>query len=130
MKRMETVDEEFLAAAAEFIKKSDNVGQPFFCWFNTTHMTFRTRIKEQDRGRAGRWQSEYHDVMLHHDECVGKLLALLDELGIADNTIVMYSTDNGPHMNSWPDHLRGLDVRPHFPAHPGAKSGGRVPCYL
>ena len=102
-KRMETVDEEFLAAASEFIKKQDGASKPFFMWFNTTHMHFRTHTREQDIGRSGRWQSAYHDTMLYHDECVGKLLDLLDELGIADNTLVMYSTDNGPHMNSWPD---------------------------
>ena len=102
-KRMETVDEEFLDAAANFIRKSDDAGKPFYVWFNTTHMHFRTQSREQDIGRAGRWQSAYHDTMLYHDECVGKILAVLDELGIADDTIVMYSTDNGPHMNSWPD---------------------------
>ncbi|HUC17434.1 MAG TPA: arylsulfatase [Acetobacteraceae bacterium] len=102
-KRMETVDEEFLASAGEFIKKAHGSGQPFFLWFNTTHMHFRTHTRKQDLGRAGRWQSPYHDTMLYHDECVGKLLDLLDELGITKDTIVMYSTDNGPHMNSWPD---------------------------
>jgi arylsulfatase len=102
-KRMETVDEEFLAAATGFVKKQHDAGKPFFMWFNTTHMHFRTHTREQDIGRSGRWQSAYHDTMLYHDECVGKLLDLLDELGIADNTLVMYSTDNGPHMNSWPD---------------------------
>ena len=72
-------------------------------WFNTTHMHFRTHVKHESRGQAGRWQSEYHDTMIDHDELVGDLLALLDELGIAEDTIVMYSTDNGPHMNTWPD---------------------------
>jgi arylsulfatase len=66
-------------------------------------MHFRTHPKPSSRGQAGRWQSEYHDVMIDHDKHVGALLDLLDELGIADNTFVMYSTDNGPHMNSWPD---------------------------
>jgi arylsulfatase len=72
-------------------------------WFNTTHMHFRTHARPQDIGRSGRWQSEYHDVMIYHDECIGEMLNLLDELGVTDDTIVMYSTDNGPHMNSWPD---------------------------
>ena len=72
-------------------------------WFNTTHMHFRTHTQPESVGRAGRWQSRYHDTMLDHDDTVGGLLDLLDELGIAENTIVMYSTDNGPHMNSWPD---------------------------
>ena len=102
-KRMETVDEEFLAAAIDFIKRQDKARKPFFVWFNTTHMHFRTHVKPRSRGQSGRWQSEYHDVMIDHDKHVGKLLDLLDELGIADNTFVMYSTDNGPHMNSWPD---------------------------
>jgi arylsulfatase len=102
-KRMETVDEEFLAAAKDFIKKQHAAGKPFFMWFNTTHMHFRTHAKPASLGQSGRWQSEYHDAMIDHDKNVGEMLALLDELGIADNTFVMYSTDNGPHMNSWPD---------------------------
>jgi arylsulfatase A-like enzyme len=102
-KRMETVDEEFLGAAIDFIKRQNKAGRPFFVWFNTTHMHFRTHVKPRSRGQSGRWQSEYHDVMIDHDKHVGKLLDLLDELKIADNTFVMYSTDNGPHMNSWPD---------------------------
>jgi arylsulfatase len=102
-KRMETVDEEFLAAAKDFIKKQHKAGKPFFVWFNTTHMHLRTHAKPRSKGQAGRWQSEYHDVMVDHDKHVGELLTLLDQLGIADNTFVMYSTDNGPHMNTWPD---------------------------
>ena len=66
-------------------------------------MHFRTHAKPESLGQSGRWQSEYHDVMIDHDKYVGDMLKQLDELGIADNTIVMYSTDNGPHMNSWPD---------------------------
>jgi arylsulfatase len=102
-KRMETVDEEFLAQAKEFIREAKDAGEPFFVWFNTTHMHFRTHAKPESIGQAGRWQSEYHDVMIDHDKHIGELLALLDELGLAEDTIVMYSTDNGPHMNSWPD---------------------------
>ena len=102
-KRMETADEEFLAAAKDFIKKQHAAGTPFFVWFNTTHMHFRTHAKPESLGQSGRWQSEYHDVMIDHDKHVGELLNLLDELKIADNTFVMYSTDNGPHCNSWPD---------------------------
>jgi arylsulfatase len=102
-KRMETADEEFLAAAKEFIKKQHQSGTPFFVWFNTTHMHLRTHAKPESLGQSGRWQSEYHDVMIDHDKHIGELLNLLDELGIADNTFVLYSTDNGPHMNSWPD---------------------------
>jgi len=101
--RMKTCDKEFLAAAKKFIKKAHKDGKPFFVWFNTTHMHFRTHIEDRIRGQAGRWQSEYHDCMVEHDKHIGEMLALLDELGIADNTMVMYSTDNGPHMNTWPD---------------------------
>ena len=76
---------------------------PFFCWFNTTHMHFRTHPKPESVGQAGRWQSPYHDTMIDHDKVVGALLDKLDELGLAEDTIVIYSTDNGPHMNTWPD---------------------------
>jgi arylsulfatase len=102
-KRMETADDEFLAAASDFMKRQHASGTPFFVWFNTTHMHFRTHVKPESRGQSGRWQSEYHDVMIDHDKHVGQLLNLLDELGIANDTLVFYSTDNGPHMNSWPD---------------------------
>src|SRR5262245_13626554 len=102
-KRMEAVDEEFLAAARDFIVRQHRAGVPFFVWFNTTHMHFRTHAKPESIGQSGRWQSLYHDVMIDHDKHVGGILAVLDELGIAENTFVMYSTDNGPHMNSWPD---------------------------
>jgi SAM-dependent methyltransferase len=102
-KRMETADEEFMKEAKRFIKDAVASGEPFFVWFNTTHMHFRTHARPQDIGQSGRWQSEYHDVMIYHDNCIGQMLDLLDELGITDDTIVMYSTDNGPHMNSWPD---------------------------
>jgi arylsulfatase len=100
---METVDEEFLEAAVDFIDRQHQDGTPFFVWFNTTHMHFRTHTKPESIGQSGRWQSPYHDTMIDHDKHVGVLLDKLDELGIADNTIVIYSTDNGPHMNSWPD---------------------------
>jgi arylsulfatase len=102
-KRMETCDDEFCAAAKDFIKRQHAAGKPFFCWFNTTHMHLRTHPKPESIGQAGRWQSPYHDTMIDHDKVVGEVLNLLDELKIADNTIVMYSTDNGPHMNTWPD---------------------------
>ena len=102
-KRMETCDDEFLAAARDFIERAHAADTPFFVWFNTTHMHFRTHPKKESVGQSGRWQSEYHDVMIDHDKHVGALLDLLDKLGIADDTMVMYGTDNGPHMNSWPD---------------------------
>ncbi|MFI2486378.1 arylsulfatase [Promicromonospora kroppenstedtii] len=101
--RMRTVDEEFRDAAVGFMRDQAGDDKPFFLWFNSTHMHFRTHGKPESKGRAGRWQSEYHDTMLDHDDVVGSLLDELDQLGIADNTIVIYSTDNGPHMNSWPD---------------------------
>ena len=100
---METVDDEFLAAAQDFIGRQVEAETPFFVWFNTTHMHFRTHPKPESIGQAGRWQSVYHDTMIDHDKVVGALLDQLDELGIAENTIVVYSTDNGPHMNTWPD---------------------------
>jgi arylsulfatase A-like enzyme len=102
-KRMETIDEEFGAAAKDFIGRATASGDPFFVWMNTTHMHFRTHPKPESVGQAGRWQSEYHDTMIDHDKLVGDLLDHLDGLGIAEDTIVVYSTDNGPHMNSWPD---------------------------
>jgi arylsulfatase len=100
-KRMETVDDETIAGAIEFIKRQHRAGKPFFCWWNGTRMHFRTHVKAELRGISG--QDEYSDGMVEHDMHVGILLDLLDELGIADNTIVFYSTDNGPHMNTWPD---------------------------
>jgi arylsulfatase len=102
-KRMETCDDDFADAACDFIKRQHQSGTPFFCWVNFTHMHMFTHTKKESLGQAGRWQSPYHDTMIDHDKNVGQLLDLLDELGIADDTFVMYSTDNGVHMNSWPD---------------------------
>jgi len=102
-KRMETIDDEALAHAERFIREAGEADEPFFVWFNTTHMHFRTHTKVESRGQAGRWQSRYHDTMIDHDKTVGALLDHLDELGLADDTIVVYSTDNGPHLNTWPD---------------------------
>jgi arylsulfatase A-like enzyme len=102
-KRMETCDDEFVAAAKDFISRQHAAGTPFFCWVNTTHMHLRTHTKPESLGQAGRWQSPYHDTMVDHDRNVGELLDHLEELGIAGDTIVLYGTDNGPHMNTWPD---------------------------
>jgi arylsulfatase A-like enzyme len=102
-KRMETIDDEVLEHALDFIDRQHQEGTPFFVWFNTTHMHLRTHPKPESLGQAGRWQSPYHDTMIDHDKVVGTLLDKLDALGIADNTMVVYSTDNGPHMNTWPD---------------------------
>ncbi|MEP3280458.1 MAG: sulfatase-like hydrolase/transferase, partial [Stappiaceae bacterium] len=100
-KRMETVDDETVAAAIDFIKRKTEEGVPWFVWWNGTRMHFRTHVKDELRGISG--QDEYSDGMVEHDRHVGQLLDLVDDLGIADNTIVFYSTDNGPHMNTWPD---------------------------
>jgi arylsulfatase A-like enzyme len=102
-KRMETVDDETSAAAIDFIKRQNAAGKPFFCWFNATRMHLRTHVRAEHRGRYTHGDSEYIDGMIEHDETIGSILKALDELGIADNTIVVYSTDNGPHMNTWPD---------------------------
>jgi len=100
-KRMETVDDETSDRAAEFIKEQHAAGKPWFVWWNGTRMHFRTHVKQELRGVSG--QDEYSDGMVEHDMHVGKLLKVLDDLNIADNTIVLYSTDNGPHYNTWPD---------------------------
>src|SRR6476646_3284713 len=102
-KRMETIDEEVLEHGLDFIQRQAAAETPFFVWFNTTHMHAFTHPKPESVGQAGRWQSPYHDTMIDHDRVVGAPLDQLDELGIADDTIVIYSTDNGPHMNTWPD---------------------------
>jgi arylsulfatase len=100
-KRMETVDREFLAASLKFIDKAHANKKPFFVWFNSTRMHYYTHLDPSQAGRSG--QGFYNDGMMEHDDHVGALLDKLDKLGIADNTIVMYSTDNGPHFNMWPD---------------------------
>ena len=102
-KRMETVDDEIIPEAQRFITDAANDETPFFVWFNTTGMHFRTHIADEIRGQSGRWQSEYHDGMVEHDKRIGSMLDLLDELGLAEDTIVVYGTDNGVHMNTWPD---------------------------
>ena len=100
-KRMETVDDETSDRALAFIEEQHKAGKPWFVWWSGTRMHFRTHVKEELRGISG--QDEYSDGMVEHDMHIGKFLDKLDELGIADNTIVFYSTDNGPHMNTWPD---------------------------
>jgi arylsulfatase len=102
-KRMVTIDDDIANRAVDFIKRQRQAGKPIFVWVNFTHMHFRTHTKPESIGQAGQWQSPYHDTMIDHDKNVGTVLKALDDLGIADNTFVMYSTDNGPHMNSWPD---------------------------
>jgi len=100
-KRMETIDDESIAAAKKFITAAVKSGEPFFVWWNGTRMHFRTHVKEEHKGISG--QDVYGDGMVEHDMHVGELLDLLDELGVTDNTIVQYGTDNGPHKNTWPD---------------------------
>ncbi len=100
-KRMETIDEEFLQASLNFMEKAHNKEQPFFVWFNSTRMHYYTHIKDETRGLSG--QGFYNDGMVEHDGQVGQLLSKLDDLGVADNTIVIYTTDNGVHYNHWPD---------------------------
>jgi arylsulfatase len=102
-KRMETIDEETLAAAKDFIQRQHDAGKPFFVWWNATRMHLFTHVKQEHLGLSGPSGDEYHDGMVEHDMHVGELLKQLDDLGIADNTIVFYSTDNGPHYNAWPD---------------------------
>ncbi|WP_299351453.1 arylsulfatase [uncultured Shimia sp.] len=106
-KRMETVDDETVAAAVDFIKRAHEQGKPFYVWWSGTRMHFRTHVRDDMRAKAneivGRNVDEYTAGMIEHDLHIGIFLDLLDELGIADNTIVHYSTDNGPHYNTWPD---------------------------
>ncbi|MFA9476527.1 MAG: arylsulfatase [Filomicrobium sp.] len=100
-KRMETVDDDTSDRAIAFIREQTKAGKPWFVWWSGTRMHFRTHVKPELRGISG--QDEYADGMVEHDMHIGKFLKVLDELGIADNTIVFYSTDNGPHYNTWPD---------------------------
>ncbi len=102
-KRMETIDDETSARAIDFMKRQTAAKKPFFCWFNSTRMHLFTHVRKEHRGRYKHGDSEYNDGMIEHDETVGTILKALDDLGIANNTIVVYTTDNGPHMNTWPD---------------------------
>jgi arylsulfatase len=102
-KRMETIDDETSDRAIDFMKRQHAAGKPFFTWFNATRMHLRTHVRAEHRGRYTHGDSEYMDGMIEHDDTVGKILKALDDLGIANDTIVFYSSDNGPHMNTWPD---------------------------
>jgi arylsulfatase A-like enzyme len=99
-KRMETIDDETVAAAKDFIQRQQKAGKPWFVWWNGTRMHFRTHVRAEHRHKGN---DEYTDGMIEHDANVGELLKLLDDMGIAKDTIVFYSTDNGPHYNTWPD---------------------------
>jgi arylsulfatase A-like enzyme len=102
-KRMETIDDETTAAAIDYMGRQVKAGKPFFCWMNTTRMHVFTHVRASMLGQSGMPGNEYADGMIEHDGDVGKLLKALDDLGIADNTIVIYTTDNGPNQFSWPD---------------------------
>ena len=102
-KRMETIDDETVSAAKKFVQRQAKDGKPFFCWWNATRMHFRTHLKREHEGLSGPTGNTYHDGMVEHDMHVGELLDHLDALGLTENTIVFYSTDNGPHFNTWPD---------------------------
>jgi arylsulfatase A-like enzyme len=126
-KRMETIDDETSAAAIDFMQRQNTAGKPFFCWFNSTRMHLRTHVREAHRGRYAHGDSEYIDGMIEHDETIGTILDALDEMGIADDTIVVYTSDNGPHMNTWPD-----GAMTHFRSEKNTNWEGafRVPCLV
>src|SRR5579871_1730114 len=124
-KRMETVDEEFTAAAMEWMEKQAKADQPFFLWYNSTAMHFRTHVAPKNIGKSG--QDPYSDRMVVHDEQIGMILDKLDELGIADNTFVMYSTDNGPENDTWPD---GATTPFRAQKDTNWEGGWRVPCFI
>ena len=100
-KRMETIDEDVTKRTREFMREAHEAHKPFFIWWNSTHMHFRTHLSEKMRGKSG--QGFYNDAMVAHDAEVGQLLDELEALKIEEDTIVFYSTDNGPHYNTWPD---------------------------
>jgi arylsulfatase len=103
-KRMETIDDETSAACIDFIERQAKANKPFFCWMNSTRMHFRTHVRAEHRDKPGlNSRTEYADGMIEQDKMVGAILKKLDDLGIADNTILLYTTDNGPHQNTWPD---------------------------
>lgn len=124
-KRMETIDEEFLEGAKDFIKRQHAAGGPWFCYFNSTRMHIVTHLKSQSQGTTG--YGTYPDGMVEHDGHVGQLLALLDELGVAKDTIVVYTTDNGAEVMTWPDGgqtpFRGEKAT-------NWEGGFRVPCVI
>lgn len=124
-KRMETVDEEFLDASLKFIEKANADGKPFFVWWNSTRMHIWTHLKKESAGKTG--LGVFPDGMVEHDGHVGRLLDKLDELGIADNTLVMYSTDNGAEVMSWPD---GGTTPFRAEKDTNYEGGWRVPCAI
>jgi arylsulfatase A-like enzyme len=124
-KRMETIDEEITARALQWMEQQAKADKPFFLWYNSTAMHFRTHVAEKNLGKSG--QDPYSDRMVVHDEQIGMMLDKLDELGIADNTIVMYSTDNGPENDTWPD---GATTPFRSQKDTNWEGGWRVPCFM
>jgi len=124
-KRMETIDEEITSAALAWMEKQAKAEKPFFLWYNSTAMHFRTHLAAKNRGKSG--QDDYSDRMVTHDEQIGEMLDKLDELGIADNTIVMYSTDNGPENDTWPD---GANTPFRSQKDTNWEGGWRVPAFI
>jgi arylsulfatase A-like enzyme len=124
-KRMETIDEEFFSACSDYLERAKGNGRPFFVWFNTTRMHNFTHVKAENLGKTG--LGFYADAMVEHDALVGRLLDRLDELGLTDDTIVIYTTDNGPMVCLWPDAgmtpFRGEK-------NTGYEGGFRVPCLI
>ncbi len=125
IKRMETIDEEITDRALVWMEKQVKDEKPFFLWYNSTAMHFRTHLAEKNRGKSG--QDDYSDRMVTHDEQIGQMLDKLDELGIADNTIVMYSTDNGPENDTWPD---GANTVFRSQKDTNWEGGWRVPAFI
>src|SRR5213595_3572470 len=124
-KRMETIDEEITDRAMAWMEKQAKADQPFFLWYNSTAMHLRTHLADKNRGKSG--QDDYSDRMVTHDEQIGQILDKLDELGIADNTIVMYSTDNGPENDTWPD---GANTPFRSQKDTNWEGGWRVPAFI
>jgi arylsulfatase len=127
-KRMETIDDETSAAAIDYINRQVKAGTPFFVWYNSTRMHLRTHVRAEHRSPKGATApTEYADGMVEHDGTVGSLLKALDDLGITGNTIVIYTTDNGPHANSWPD---AATTPFRSEKNTGWEGGFRVPAFI
>ena len=125
IKRMGTVDEEITAHAIDWMEKQAKANKPFFLWYNSTAMHMYTHLADKNRGKSG--QDDYSDRMVTHDEQIGQMLDKLDELGLADNTIVMYSTDNGPENDTWPD---GANTPFRSQKDTNWEGAWRVPCFM
>ncbi len=124
-KRMETIDEEITSRAIAWMEDQVKADKPFFLWYNSTAMHLRTHVAEKNLGKSG--QDPYGDRMVVHDEQIGMILDKVDQLGIADNTIVMYSTDNGPENDTWPD---AANTPYRGQKDSNWEGGWRVPCFI